>query len=393
MKRTAMKRTLWAFALLMLAVPAWAEKKITVHDLTDMLASLHQYGKSDEEMSSEMKKCELSEELTRQAMESLAPYLAGPLSTSQLYVLEARSAMLAPPAADMPSLPAPDAAGQKDLIDKAQSYGAGNFAQLPALTATKTLSRFADDTTTVIGMAGTSLGTAGPDAYVHTSTDSLLHYVRYIGQTAAPVTMDKGVEKRTAKRDKTRWGENGKVMPLTTGPALNTVLQEARTAGKIAWLRWETVNGWQTAVFSFAVDKKTSHYAIDYCCFPDVGQVGQAGRSGVTQYGDTGNLQNTVDWIDFKTALPYHGEFFIDAKTGIVVRLVTQGDFKSTDLVSKEDQRIDYSPVKVGDKEMVLPVRTIIDTEVIPSGESGAVRHSTRRTLFTIEYKDYKLGG
>jgi len=388
-----MKKLLWMFALLMLAMPAWAEKKITVQGLTDLLTSLHQSGKSDDEMSSEMKTLELTEELTHQEMDTLAPLMAGPLSTSQLYVLEVRSAMLAPPAADIPSLPPPDAAAQKDLLDKAESYSAGNIAQLPSLTATKTLFRFADDTTTVSGMAGINLGTVGSDTYVHTPTESLIHYLRYIGQTQAPVTIEKGAERRADKRDKTRWGENGQIMPLTTSPALSTVFHEARAAGKISWMRWETVNGWQTAVFSFAVDKKTSHYAIDYCCFPDVGQVGQAGRSGVTQWGNAGNLQTTVEWIDFKTAAPYHGELFIEPKTGVVVRMITEGDFKVTDLVNKEDQRVDYSPVKVGDKEMVLPVRTIIDTVVTPSGDSGAVKHSMRRTLFTVEYKDFKFAG
>ena len=158
-----MKKLLWMFALLMLAMPAWAEKKITVQGLTDLLTSLHQSGKSDDEMSSEMKTLELTEELTHQEMDTLAPLMAGPLSTSQLYVLEVRSAMLAPPAADIPSLPPPDAAAQKDLLDKAESYSAGNIAQLPALTATKTLVRFADDTTTVSGMAGINLGTVGSD--------------------------------------------------------------------------------------------------------------------------------------------------------------------------------------------------------------------------------------
>ena len=118
--------------------------------------------------------------------------------------------------------------------------------------------------------------------------------------------------------------------------------------------------------------------------------MGQVGRQGVTQYGTTGNIQTTVDWIDFKTTAPYHGEIFIDAKTGVVVRLVTQADFKVTDLVDKEDVRIDYAPVTVDGKAMVMPVRALMDTDVIPSGESGAVRHLTRRTMLVIEYKGYQ---
>ena len=39
-----------------------------------------------------------------------------------------------------------------------------------------------------------------------------------------------------------------------------------------------------------------------------------------------------------------HGE----PETGVVMRLITQADFKNTDVVHVEDQRIDYAPVAVG---------------------------------------------
>jgi hypothetical protein len=38
-------------------------------------------------------------------------------------------------------------------------------------------------------------------------------------------------------------------------------------------------------------------------------------------------------------------------------------------------------------------VRTVINTEVVPGGDSGASGYSTRRTLFTSEYKDYQPAG
>ena len=92
--------------------------------------------------------------------------------------------------------------------------------------------------------------------------------------------------------------------------------------------------------------------------------------------------------------MPYHGEFFIDPDTGIVVRMVTLAELKPTDVVHQQDTRVDYGPVKVGDKMLVLPVRTVINTEVVPNGDSQAAgRYSTRCTLFTIEYKDYQIAG
>src|ERR1035437_6474455 len=97
-----MKRFAWVLVVLMLASPAWAAKKLTVQRLRDLLISLHQDRKSDFEVAAELERVELTEELTRSTMNSLVTYIPGPHSTEQIYVLEARSAVLAPPAADLP---------------------------------------------------------------------------------------------------------------------------------------------------------------------------------------------------------------------------------------------------------------------------------------------------
>ena len=115
-----MKRIRWMALLLLATSPAWpAAKKITVGELKDMLLTMHQQGKSDQDVANALKQVQLTEELTRAMMNSLVPAVPGQLSTEQIYVLEARSAMLAPPATDIPTTPAPDAAGQQALLTKA----------------------------------------------------------------------------------------------------------------------------------------------------------------------------------------------------------------------------------------------------------------------------------
>jgi hypothetical protein len=198
----------------------------------------------------------------------------------------------------------------------------------------------------------------------------------------------------TAK-DKTQWGQNGYIALLGQVPVLSSVLQDAQTAGTISWLRWETINKKTTAVYAFSVDKKKSHYAVNYCCFPVSEQAGLmhfSGKAGSGVYTPVGNLQTHTTYDQyFKATVPYHGEIFVDPDTGIVVRLVLQAEFKSSDNVQQEDQRIDYAPVKVDTKALVLPVKTVIDTEVVPNGDSGAAKFTTRHTLFTSEYKNYQL--
>ena len=189
---------------------------------------------------------------------------------------------------------------------------------------------------------------------------------------------------------------NGQIALYEQGPVLTNVIQDAQAAGKLNWLRWETINGKAAAIFSYSVDKKKTHYAVNYCCFPNLEQAGiirnvggptSAGSLGASAHG---NFQTSTDWKNFKATPPYHGEVFVDPDTGIVVRLITEADLKTSDLVHQEDERIDYGPVKVGEKMLVLPVKTFINTEVVPNGDSGGGKFTLRHTLFTSEYKGYK---
>ena len=388
-----MKRFAWILVVLFLASPAWAAKKITVQQLKDMLVSLQQGRKTDAEVATELKQVELTEELTRSAMNSLVSYVSGPLSTEQIYVLEARSAVLPPPAVDLPATPAPDAAAQKAILDKAVDYTTKTYTQLPHLTATKTTIRFQDNAVVIAAISGMHSGSSDVDPNLVQAN----RFIHYINSTEVPVDTQNGAEKVSTAKDKTPWGQNGYIALQGQGPVLSSVLQDAQAAGTISWLRWETINKKAAAVFAFSVDKKKSHYAVSYCCFPASEQTGRmnfkaSGGNGSGDYTAKGNLQTHTTYDQhFNATVPYHGEIFVDPGTGIVVRLILQAEFKAADDVQQEDQRIDYGPVKVDTKALVLPIKTVINTEVIPNGDSGAAKFTTRRTLFTSEYKNYQL--
>jgi hypothetical protein len=332
-------------------------------------------------------------------MNGLVQYVPGPLSTEQIYVLEARSAVLAPPAADLPTAPAPDAAAQKALLDKAVDYAANTYGHLPALAVTKTTLRFQDNVEAPPASSG--LHSSAADISTGSSFVSPTQFVHYINSTETHIEIENGAEKLPSEKDKTQWGANRMIALQHPTPSLTFITQESQAAGDIKWLRWELVNGKQAAVFSFGVDRKKTHYAVNYCCFPDVDQTGTARFSGAmgaglpggsagASGGAKGNFQTNTDWKNYKATVPYHGELFIDPDTGIVVRLIAEGEFKPSEVVHQEDTRIDYGPVTVGDKTLILPIKTVVDTEVVPNGDSGAAgKYSTRVTLFTAEYKDY----
>ncbi|HEY1161393.1 MAG TPA: hypothetical protein VGE83_12220 [Terracidiphilus sp.] len=392
-----MKRIGWILVLLLAVSPAWAAKKINVQQLKDMLVSMQQAKKSDADVAAALKQVELTEELTLATMNSMVSFVPGPYSTEQIYVLEARSAVLAPPATDLPATPAPDAAAQKAILDKAIDYATKTYAQLPALTATKTTLRFQDNVEAVPASSGLHSSATIIDPNLVNASQ----FVHYINSTENPVTFQNGAEQNPLAKDKTAWGANGLIVLLGQSPVLSTVLAEAQGAGKLNWLRWETVNGKTAAVYAFSVDKKKTHYAVNYCCFPDSEQAGimamtnsngfgQPGTTKGSSGGAKGNFQTNTSYKPYKATVPYHGEIFVDPDTGIVVRLVTDAEFKTSDVVHQEDQRIDYGPVTVGGKALVLPIKTVVNTEVVPHGESGSGTFLLRHTLFTAEYKDYK---
>jgi hypothetical protein len=345
-----------ALLLLLASIPAWSAgaRKITVAELKDLLQTMHQQKKGDADVATALKQVQLSEQLTRAVMNSLVDNVPGQLSTEQMYVLEARSALLPPPAADVPSNPPLDAAAQQALLTKASAYASGAYAQLPSLSAVRTTLRF----------------------------------------------LDKGQE--TLPADKTQWGRNKMIQIMDPDPNVGAVISEANASGGLQFVRWENVNGKPAAVFSYAVNKKKSHMGVHVCCFPDIDQAGSVrfsgqmgtgmpGGSASSGGGATGNLQTVTSWSLYKKdGVPYHGQIFIDPDTGIVVRMITQTEEKNTDMVHQDDERIDYAPVTVGGKALVLPVRAVTITEVVPNGEAGAGGFSTRTTLFTTEFKDYQ---
>jgi hypothetical protein len=388
----------------MLALPAWGAKKITVQQLNDLLVSLQQDRKTDAEVATDLKQVELTEELTRAAMNKMVASAPGQLTIEQIYVLEARSATLPPPASDMPATPVPDAAVQKAILDKAVDYATKSYAQLPTLTATKTTLRFQDNIKAIdacSGMVGCARESVDISSFSHQAS-----FIRYINSVDTPVANQHGREFMLSKKDNTPWGANGMITLQESDPSLDVILREAHDSGSLQWLRWETVNGKRAAVYSFKMPYTNSQLGVDACCFPTSIQTGRAKFFNATTAavvaegeapkegvgGAVGNFQTiTVYDKRFKATVPYHGEFFIDPNTGIVVRLILQAEFKASDVVQLEEKRIDYGPVMVNAKALVLPVRTVINTVVAPYGDSGAASFSTLRTLFTSEYKNYQL--
>jgi hypothetical protein len=394
------KRVVLLMVVLLWATPAWPAKKITVQELESLLASFHDKKKTDAEIATELKQVELSEELTRTAMSGLAAHEPGPLTTEQIYVLEARSAMLAPPASDLPGAAAPDAAAQSAMLARAADYVAKTYAQLPTLAAVRTTLRFQDNVEAM--SSGSGLQGGATEVVVSAGFSDPATFVHFINSTQARVVFERGAQLPPREKDKTPWGANKMIALEESDPSLNAVFATVQSSGGPAWLRWETVDSKRAGVFAFKVAKKKSRMDVSVCCFPNVDQAGVAmfytsttaqalsqGASSNTG-GVAGDFQTNTEWHGYKAIVGYHGELFIDPDTGVVLRMITQAEMKPGDVVHRVDTRVDYGAVQVGAQTLIVPVKTIVDTEVAPNGDSNMGPYKTRRTLFTSEFKDYQ---
>jgi hypothetical protein len=365
--------------LLSASASSYAAKKFTIDDLKQTLVALN--GKSDEAVATRLKEIELGEQLTVSTKVSLKEYLPGPLATEQLEILEGRSAMLVPPRSELPATPAPDTATQKAILAKTVDFVTRVYMQSPRLVATRATTRYQD------GVEGihTNSGMQNNMPSTGRSWELPDMTMRLIGSHSDSVESENGVELIPPVKQKAPWGRNGQVSEGGPGPVLSVILQEAADAGTLNWRRWQSIQGKPVAVFSFAVPKKKSHYEVHYCCFPVTEDTGRMGYEGTGA-----NLQYNTNWKDFKSVAGYHGEFYVDPDSGVIVRLITQAELKPTDFVHQEDMRIDYGQVVVDGKPIILPVRSITLNEVVPNGDNYAARYSVRHTLFLVSYLNYE---
>ena len=395
-----MKRCLFFLFLISLSTPGWCARKVTVSQLQELLRSLKEEKKTDTDSAGALQQVELTEQLTRGVMNVLTKSVPGPLTTEQLYVLEARSAALTPPASDIPDRPAPDAEAQKAILARSDNYISRSYEQTPLLAAKKTTLRFQDSTVAIASSSGISSG--AKDAVTSSGLTNPNAFIHYINAAAQQVVLDRGAVRQSTAKDSVRWGANGLIRVPEPDPSLALVFREARAAGTVQWSRWELIGAKPSAVFSFEVPRQSSKLEVNVCCFPNVRQAGIArfyssmtgpvlGAERGVGGGVAGNFQTNTDWNEFKSGAPYHGYFYIDPDSGTVVRMIVEAEMKPSDIVHEMVTRIDYGLAKVGQSTFIVPVRSVVNLVVVPNGESGAGGYSTRTSLFSSEYSEYRL--
>src|SRR5580658_8966970 len=242
-----MRKFLFLFLFICIALPALAAKRITVEQLEQVLSAAH--GRSDADITRQLSDLELTERLNSVKVAQWITALPGEDSRHALIALADASAFLDPPASEISARPAPDFAEQRRMLGLTVAYVSKTIPQLPNFFATRETARFEDTPQLQKG-------------------DFLIPYqpLHRVGSSSATVLYRDGMEAVDT-------GSSKKPPPMTEGlatkgvfgPILSTVLLDAAQS-KLSWKSWEQGVAGTEAVFSFSVPKEKSHYEVNYCC-------------------------------------------------------------------------------------------------------------------------------
>jgi VWFA-related protein len=325
--------------ILMLIVGAWpalASQPVTVAELEQMLSRQSSEHKSDSSIAQELSKVTLKEELTAPVLERIkASDKPGRQTAQALELLADESALLDPPAAEIPADPKPDMAAQNAMFSGAINYVVKTLHHLPDFLAVRQTRSF-DDNPFVVGHTGYA-----PVTPMH-----------FVGTFQSDITYRGGKEvieaEQIAAKRKNEPGPAGLTTWGEFGPVLGTVLADSMK-GRVTWSRWEQTASGRLAVFHYTVPAEASHYHVDYCCAWQQLSTQSTGQPTLSYHGTPG----------------YHGELYIDATTGVIMRLTLEAELDSTAIIRRAAISVQYGSIEIGGSDYICPTRSVAISQVM----------------------------
>jgi VWFA-related protein len=345
----------------MFVLPAFASSLVTVAELEQKLAA--DRGKPDAEVAQHLSDFELRERLSETNLARLESKSPGARTSQELRILADESAFLSLPSAEIPAIPSPDMATQRQIMGRVVSYVSKTIHQLPNFSATRVTTHFEETP---------QIQTEG-----HASQYLALHET---GAFKATVLYRDGQEvvdtgKVNSKNSKQQakglrdWGE--------FGPILSTVFLDAARSD-LRWSHWEKIATSTQAVFQYAVAPSNSHYRVNYCCVP-----------GTEAGGDP--------MAPFDHIAGYHGEITVDPQRGSILRLTVEADLKPTDPVSKANIMVEYGPVEIGGQSYICASRSVASSTALSINnlngdfDNVAIPGPPQKLLNDIAFEQYHM--
>jgi VWFA-related protein len=341
--------------------------RLTVDQLKQYLADAPTG--SDAELAKQLGKVELTERLDSPTLLSLEARLPGTHSRQALVAQADSAAFLkaAPPNAALPATPS--ATDQIQWLNSVTNYVNDTLHKLPNFFATRDVTRFADSP------ARQTMGIFYSYQPIH-----------FIDRLQGTVLYRNRKQVLDAEKEKSAVPDSaypGLVIEGEFGPILGTVLTDASQT-TLTWSHWEPGTKGPLAVYRFAVQRRKSHYKVEYCC------VDQGSAIGL-----------------FKQISAYHGEIAIDPATGTVLRIAIQADLRESYPLLRADLLVEYGSVEIGGKLYTCPTRSVAilkaytkspdlqpESSLLPGAAAGSagLRYLPVQTMSDdIEFEEYHL--
>jgi VWFA-related protein len=357
------RRLVFLYFLVLVSVPAFAAKHVTVAQVELALASVN--GKTDAEVARQLVEMQLTERMNTENLAALIAKCPGPAAKQALLSLADGSAFLRLPAAEISAATTPDLAAQREMIGMVANYVLKTLPMLPNFFATRVTTKFEETP-----LQQTAFGST-PYQAMHTVSSSTVTVLyrdgREVVDTGA-VAKVKSATGSKSKRDSpglSTWG--------VFGPILGTVLGDVARANSLVWSYWVQTATGQVAVYRYSVPKDKSHYQVTYCCVP---------RSN----------DAFVDAYRFEEISGYHGEMSVDPANGTIVRMTVQADLKPTDPINRADIAVEYGPVEIGGRTYIGPTKSVSISEALKTRQDDYSLHEIKQTsLNDVEFRDYHL--
>lgn len=319
-------------------LPAYGVERVTVEQLEQKLAAQQPpnpdkalQALQDDRLADSLGNLVLTERLSDARLARISQKLQpGKLCKRALEILAYRSALLDPPLDERPKLPPPDADAQKQMITVAGGKVLENLKRLPDFFATRTTAHYSgvpsdlNMNALLMRLGLFSEGVSSREITFRNGEEVIDPMKAKSGEPE----MQSGMES---------WGE--------FGPEPVMVLMDA-LRGSISFHHWESMPSGPVAVFRYTVPRIHSHYDVHYKCPTNE---------------------------PFHDTPPYRGSFSIDPATGALMRITLETEGRAHDPISHVTSVIEYSPMEIGERNYICPVRSL--ATMVEESNGCAARH------------------
>lgn len=366
-------RRMWILGwFLMMAVPSWAAKRVSIVQLEQMLTADVAAHRPDLEIAKRLAGIELTERASTSTLTRLeAPFSASPLTLQQLHVLADRSQFQDLPANESVTDAAPDSAAQALMLKSAHGYVSETLRRLPNFLATRTINLYDD----------------APQALKQGDWPTRAG-LRLAGTSHAEISVSRERDDQPPEQASAVWqSRTGLLSGGEFGTTLGMILTDA-AKGEIQWSHWERTSTGLSAVFHYTVPASASHFELLSSLQREAtveGVRGQANGRGVSGIALRPNVtSNNVELV--KTRPAYHGSIWLNPADGAIDRITMEADMSKGLPYRRAAMLVDYGPVDISGSKFICPVRSLALSEAVVTADSYTGSSATmwlNETLFT----------